>query len=129
MKEKNKIDIRNLLIKDNKLFKIDGLSVKTLSITKYNDFEILMREKIKIKGLKYDASNLIRLLDQKSDSNFLQNISKEISVNISEVSTNVSDIISNFNLIGNIDKGRFRKIVSKGEFEKGKISRHFIEGR
>ena len=85
-----------------------------------NDFEILMREKIKIKGLKYDASNLIRLLDQKSDSNFLQNISKEISVNISEVSTNVSDIISNFNLIGNIDKGRFRKIVSKGEFEKGK---------
>ena len=85
-----------------------------------NDFEILMREKIKIKGLKYDASNLIRLVDQKSDSNFLQNISKEISVNISEVSTNVSDIISNFNLIGNIDKGRFRKIVSKGEFEKGK---------
>ena len=63
---------------------------------------------------------MIRLLDQKSDSNFLQNISKEISVNISEVSTNVSDIISNFNLIGNIDKGRFRKIVSKGEFEKGK---------
>ncbi len=118
---KNKIDIRNLLIKDNKLFKIDGLSVKTFVDNKVNnDFEILMREKIKIKGLKYDASNLIRLLDQKSDSNFLQNISKEISVNISEVSTNVSDIISNFNLIGNIDKGRFRKIVSKGEFEKGK---------
>ena len=118
---KNKIDIRNLLIKDNKLFKIDGLSVKTFVDNKVNnDFEILMREKIKIKGLKYDASNLIRLVDQKSDSNFLQNISKEISVNISEVSTNVSDIISNFNLIGNIDKGRFRKIVSKGEFEKGK---------
>ena len=76
MKEKNKIDIRNLLIKDNKLFKIDGLSVKTFIDNKVNnDFEILMREKIKIKGLKYDASNLIRLLDQRrSDSKLFYKI-------------------------------------------------------
>ena len=47
---KNKIDIRNLLIKDNKLFKIDGLSVKTFLDNKVNnDFEILMREKLRLR--------------------------------------------------------------------------------
>ena len=32
----------------------------------------------------------------------------------------MSDTIYNFNLLGYIDKGRFNKIVSKGEFEDGK---------
>ena len=44
----------------------------------------------------------------------------EISVNIKEISTKFSDKISNFNLIGSIDKGKFNKIVSKGEFKDGK---------
>ncbi len=118
---KNKIDITNLFLKDNKLLKMDNLSAKTFIDNKLsNDFEILMNKNIKISGLKYDASNLTKLVEEKSDSNFLKNISKEISVNISEVSTSVSDVISNFTLIGNIDKGRFSKIVSKGEFVEGK---------
>ncbi len=118
---KNKINITNLFLKDNKLLKMDNLSAKTFIDNKLsNDFEILMNKNVKINGLKYDASNLTKLVEEKSDSNFLKNISKEISVNISEVSTSVSDVISNFTLIGNIDKGRFSKIVSKGEFAEGK---------
>ena len=73
-----------------------------------------------IKGSKYDATNLTKVLEQDDNSNFLENINREISVNIRKISTNISDKISNFNLIGNIEKGQFNKIVSKGEFQNDK---------
>ena len=60
------------------------------------------------------------MLDQNGSSNFLKNINKEISIKINEISNNVSDKLFNFNLIGYIEKGKFNKIVSKGEFEDGK---------
>ena len=60
------------------------------------------------------------MLDQNGSSNFLKNINKEISIKINEISNNVSDKLFNFNLIGYLEKGKFNKIVSKGEFEDGK---------
>ena len=118
---KSKIDFNNLYIKDKKLVKIDNLSVKTFDKEKFNNDFILSFDKIiKVKGSKYDASNLSKLFEKKSKSDFFSNINNEISINIKEISTNVTDIISNFNLIGNIEKGKFNKIVSKGEFKDGK---------
>ena len=118
---KNKIDINNLIIKNNKLEKFDNISVKTFANNKFNnDFTISFDKEIKIGGSKYDASYLTKFLEQNDNSEFLKNISKEISVNIKEISTKFSDTISNFNLIGFIDKGKFNKIVSKGEFKDGK---------
>ena len=117
---KNKIYIDNLLLENNKLLKFESITVKTFNEGKLNnDFKASIGKTIKVKGLKYDASNLTKLLEQ-NDDNFLKNISKEISINIKEISTNVSDKISNFNLIGNVEKGKFNKIVSKGEFVDGK---------
>ncbi len=129
---KNKINIKELLFKKQKLVKFNNIYVKTVLDGKFNnDFKIVFGKTIKIEGSKYDASNLTNLLEQTNDSNFFKNISKDISLNITEIITNPTDIISNFSLIGNIDKGKFNKIVSKGEFYEGKyldISLRIDEG-
>ena len=120
--DKNNINIRNLFIQNNKLVNFDNISVKTfLNNDLNNEFKINFNKSIKISGSKYDASNLTKLLGNKNNTTFLKNISKEIFVDLSEVSTNVSEVMSNFSLIGIIEKGRFSKIVSKGEFEDGKF--------
>ncbi len=119
--DKNKINIKNLYIKNKRFFNLDNISIKTFKEGKYNnDFKLKYGKKIKIEGLKYDASNLTKFLDDNSETNFLKNINKEIVLNIKEISTNASEIISNYNLIGNIDNGKLNKIVSKGEFNDGK---------
>ncbi len=118
---KNNIDVKNLIIKNKQLIKFDKISVKTLKNDKVNnDFTILFDNKINIKGLKYDASNLTKFLEQQTKNNFLKNLNKEISINIKEIDTNVADILFNYNLIGYINNGNFVKIISKGEFEDGK---------
>lgn len=115
--EKNKIDIKNLYLNNKKLIKFDNISVKTFKNKKLNnDFQINFGKMIKVKGKKYDASNLINLLDKSSDFKFLKNLNSEISINIDEIITNVSDTLTSFNLIGYIEQGKFNKIVSKGEF-------------
>ncbi len=119
--DKNEININNLIINNKRLIKFDNIQVKTLINGQYNnDFKIKFGKEIKIEGSKYDASNLTKIIDQNDGSNFFKKLSKEITLNIKEISTNDSDLISNFNLIGNIDKGKFSKIVSKGEFKDGK---------
>ncbi len=118
---KNNIGIKNLYLENKKLIKFDNVTVKTFKKNKFNnDFQISYGKIIKIKGRSYDATNLTKLIDQNGNSNFLKNINKEISININEITNNVSETLSNFNLIGYIEKGKFNKIVSKGEFEDGK---------
>ena len=118
---KNNISIKNLYLENKKLIKFDNVTVKTFKKNKfYNDFQISYGKTIKIKGRSYDATNLTKLLDQNGNSNFLKNINKEISININKITNNVSETLSNFSLIGYIEKGKFNKIVSKGEFEDGK---------
>ncbi len=118
---KNNISIKNLYLDDKKLIKFDNVKIKTIKKNKFNnDFQISYGKIIKIKGQSYDATNLTKLLDQSGSSNFLKNINKEISININEITNNVSETLSSFNLIGYIEKGKFNKIVSKGEFEDSK---------
>ncbi len=118
---KNNISIKNLYLNNKKLVKFDNITVKTIKKNKFNnDFQINYGKTIKIKGQNYDATNLTKLLDQSGSSNFLKNVNKEISININEITNNVSETISSFNLIGYIERGKFNKIVSKGEFEDGK---------
>ena len=118
---KSKISIKNMHLDNGNLTKFDNILVKTFKKNdNNNDFQITVGKKIIIKGRSYDATNLTKLLDQSGSFNFLKNINKEISINIDEISNNVSERLSNFNLIGYIEKGKFNKIVSKGEFEDGK---------
>ncbi len=118
---KTKILVNNLFLKDKKLKKFGKISVQTFNKNlKNNDFNINYKNKIEIKGLKYDASNLIKIFNEENNSNFLKNISKEISVNFDKVKTSESDTLSDFRLVGFIDDGKFNKIVSKGEFQDNK---------
>ena len=103
------------------LIKFNDITVKTYKKNKVNnDLQISYGKTVKITGQNYDATNLTKLLDQNGSSNFLKNINKEITIKINEISNNVSDKLFNFNLIGYLEKGKFNKIVSKGEFEDGK---------
>ena len=72
--------------------------------------------KIKIKGNQFDASNLPKIIKNNSDNNEILNINKEIEIDFSNIIAPLSEKISNFKLIGKIEKGKFVKISSKGEF-------------
>tara|TARA_A100001015_G_C15025618_1_gene730346 strand:- start:86 stop:2266 length:2181 start_codon:yes stop_codon:yes gene_type:complete len=107
----------------NKKFIIHSLSdFKVVTFNngeKNNDFEIEVGKKIKISGKTYDASNLVNLLDNKNEKNVLTNLNKEIQISFDNLK-NIYNPIYKFNLLGKISKGKFTKIISKGEFENGK---------
>ena len=65
IQEKNKIYISNLFLKNKKLIKFENISVKTFNENKLNnDFKVSFGKTIKVNGLKYDATNLTKLLIQ-----------------------------------------------------------------
>ena len=130
-KQKNKIKINEMnLIEGNNLISIKGLklnkekflsfnkiTVKTYEADKINnDFNILYGKKISVQGTHFDASNLPKLLKQKSKQNILSSINKEIEVDFNNISVPLSKKLKNFKLIGKIQKGKFTKISSKGDF-------------
>ncbi len=119
---KNSIVIENFKINKKNLVSFKALKVKTLSKNKVNnDFEIFFGKKIRIKGRKYDAENLGKILGKKSDNKFLENVNKDIEINIDSISTPLSREIFKFRLIGSIKKGKFEKISSKGDFGNNKF--------
>ena len=73
-------------------------------------------KKISIKGSQFDASNLPKILNQKKNKNTLPKISKDIEIDFSNIIVPLSENLKNFKLIGKIKKGKFIKIISKGDF-------------
>lgn len=106
------INFENLQFEEKNL-----LSLKTAKIkTPNNDFSINWDEKIIIEGNKFDAINLPKFLTQQSNENFLKKINKIIEINFKNINAPMSEKISDFRLIGKIEKGQFVKITSKGDF-------------
>ena len=73
--------------------------------------------------LELNHLNLIQLFDfvkslieKKNTQKTFENINKEITINLLNVETKLKHKIKNFNLIGKINKGKFVKLSSKGEF-------------
>ena len=62
-----------------------------------------------------------KFLNQKSKNNPLKNISKEIEIDLKNIDTPLSKKLKNFRLIGVIEKGKFIKISSKGDFGDNKF--------
>ena len=112
-KEKNNsINISNLKFKDNNFE-----SLKTMNInTKNNNFSIKWDKKIMIKGSSFDATNLPKLLNQQSKSDNFKKINANIEIDFINIKAPLSEKLSNFRLIGEIKKGKFIKISSKGDF-------------
>ena len=108
----NSIKINDLRFKKNKFLSFKKISVKTLN----NDFHIQNNEKIFIKGKKFDATNLAKFFSNQSDENEFQEINNNIEIDFKNIKVPMSEKLQNFKLIGEIKKGKFVKISSKGDF-------------
>ena len=113
----NTIDIYNLKFKKGKFLSLKKFVAKTyLNGKKNNDFSVLFDDKIKIKGTLFDASKLPQILNNKNSKNTITKISKNIEIDFKNVIAPLSENLKNFKLIGEIQKGKFIKISSKGDF-------------
>ena len=115
----NKILVDDLLISKGKPLSFKRISTKTYKEGSINnDFLITGDKKIKIKGSKFDATNLPKIITTKNKNNNFSNFSKEIEIDLDNVIAPLSENLKNFKLIGYIDKGEFAKISAKGDFGK-----------
>ena len=130
-KQKNKIEIIKMNLKEEEnlisinganfnkgnFLSLDKIFVKTkLNGNENNNFSASIKKKISITGKKFDARNLPKILSEKSRVNYLSNINKEIDIDVKNIIAPLSEKLKDFKLIGNIEKGQFVKITSKGDF-------------
>ena len=108
----NKIILNELKFENNKFLSFE----KILAKTENNDFSITNNEKIIIKGAKFDASNLFKFLSNQNNQNQLKKLNREIEIDFKNIKVPMSEKLQNFKLIGEIKKGKFVKISSKGDF-------------
>ncbi len=119
---KNLILIEKLRIDKKDIISLKKIKVKTFEKNDLkNDFTLDFGKKIKISGNKYDAMNLNKFLNQKSKKNILKKISKDIEIDLKNIDTPLSKKLKNFRLIGVVEKGKFVKISSKGDFGDNKF--------
>jgi len=119
---KNLILIEKLRINKKDIISLKKIKVKTFDKNDLrNDFTLDFGKKIKISGNKYDAKNLNKFLNQKSKNNILKKISKDIDIDLKNIDTPLSKKLKNFRLIGVMEKGKFVKISSKGDFGNNKF--------
>ena len=113
----NSISIKGLKLSNEKFLSLKKILVKTYNAgKKNNDFSISYGKKISIQGTHFDASNLPKFFKKKSDQNRLSSINKEIEIDFDSITAPLSKKLKNFKLIGRIQKGKFAKISSKGDF-------------
>ena len=120
----NILKVDNLSL--NKNFQIQSfktIQVKTKDENKVNNnFKIENKDTILIKGKIFDATILLRELDNTDNkNNLLKNISKKIEIDFKEVLTSTELPLNNFRLIGLIKKGKLQKISAKSEYSKNKF--------
>ena len=119
---KNLIIIEKLTVNKKDIIALKKIKVKTFEKNYLkNDFTLDFGKKIKISGNKYDANNLNKFLNLKSKQNILRKISKDIEIDLKNIDTPLSKKLKNFRLIGIIEKGKFIKISSKGDFGDNKF--------
>jgi len=110
--EKNLIRLEDLKIRDNNFLSFKKIKVATQN----NDFYINSGKKIFIKGSKFDATNLSKSLDSNNSKNQFKNLNGNIEIDFQNIKIPMSEKLENFKLIGEIEKGKFTKISSKGDF-------------
>ena len=108
----NLINLRNLELKKNKLVSFKQIKV----LTENNDFSIQKNKKILIKGNKFDATQLSKFINNRSEDNQFKNLNGDIEIDFKDIKIPMSEKLKNFKLIGKIKQGQFIKISSKGDF-------------
>ena len=113
--KKNIINLNNIILKNN-----DILSFKKIEVvTSNNNFIIENNKKIFVKGAKFDATNLPKFLSSDSNKNIFKKINNNIEIDFKNIKVPMSEKLQNFKLIGEIKKGKFVKISSKGDYGGG----------
>lgn len=110
--DKNSIKIKDLIFKKNQFYSLKKLDVKFFN----NDFFIQTNKTIKIKGDKFDGTNLAKFFSKQTGDNMFDKINNEIEIDFKNIKIPMSETLENFKLIGEIQKGQFIKISSKGDF-------------
>ena len=120
--KKNLIKIEKLKINKKNIVSLKKVEVKTYKGKELkNDLNLNFGKNIKISGNKYDANNLNKILNQKSKNSIIKKISSGIDIDLKNIDTPLSKKLTNFKLIGNIEKGKFVKISAKGDFGNNKF--------
>jgi len=109
---KNAININGLKLKKNQLLSFKKIGVETTN----NEFTVQKQKIITIRGNKFDATNLVKFLNKQVDENKLQQINSNIEIDFKKIKAPTSEMLQNFRLLGEIQKGKFVKISSKGDF-------------
>jgi len=104
--------IKGLNLKNDIFLSFDQILV----LTPNNDFKINNEKMILIKGTKFDATNLFKSFDQSTNENDFKNLNSNIEIDFKNIKVPMSEKLENFKLIGEIEKGKFVKISSKGDF-------------
>ena len=104
-----------LNFKNNDFQSLKKIEVKTPN----NDFFINWDKKILIKGKKFDATNLPKLLGNQKNKIKLTKINNDIEIDFKNIKAPLSEKIENFRLIEKIQRGKFVKISAKGDFGGG----------
>ncbi len=109
---KNLIEINNLIFQGQKFISLKKLKV----LTPNNNFLVQNKNKIIVKGKKFDATNLAKFFNNQSNKNNLKNINGSIEIDFEKIKAPMSETLQNFKLLGEIQQGQFIKISSKGDF-------------
>ncbi len=110
--DKNLIKLNDLVFDKNKFLSFKKIEIKTTN----NDFNIQSGKKIFVKGNKFDATNLVKLLSKNKGENIFKKISNNIEIDFRNIKIPLSEKLQNFKLLGEIKNGEFVKISSKGDF-------------
>ena len=116
----NLIYIKDLILDNKKeLASIATIDVQTfINKKENNNFKILFKKKIFVKGKKYDATNLFKQFSSKNKTNLLKNYTKDVEIKLNNLINKSEVSLKDFNLIGSINKGIFVKLSAKSEFSK-----------
>jgi len=120
IEDKNSISINGLKLNDKKEIEmISSINVLTFNNNKENNnFKINFKDKISVVGEKYDSTHLLKLISSENKINPLKNFSRDIEIKLKSLITKSQIPLSDFNLIGVIEKGKFNKVSLKGNFTK-----------
>ena len=117
---KNTISINELKLNSKKeITSLSSINVLTFKNDRINNnFKIIFKDKISVTGKKIDTSYLLQQLSNSGKANPFKNFTKDIEIKIDSLITKSKIPLSNFILIGRIEKGKFEKLSAKSEFSK-----------
>ena len=74
---------------------------------------IFLSKKILVKGKKFDATNLPKIFNQKSENNLFINVTKDIEIDFNNIVVPLSEELQNFKLIGKIEEEDLQNFIKR----------------